>query len=247
MSCTFEDKPYHGQAAYGTYLLHSDGAARYMGFTDCRFIGTNNYLMWTIVSKPEGGGTPDTASFFHLRRCTFLYDYTHPAQGSYNNLQAAVFTGANAFRNGPHRISNHYTSMTLGNGAVAGSTVVRAPGSLQLLATNCTYNVVAGLDIGRNPAHVRDSATVIVGASNALVINDLGWTVTELYIGPTSRLVLKKGASLEVASHTKVTIAGQLIVEDGAYFYVDPASPITRVGRGQLRLAPKAIKGRRPS
>jgi hypothetical protein len=246
VGCTFEDKPYHGQAAYGTYMLHSDGASRYMSFTDCRFIGTNNYLMWAIIGKPEGGGTPDTASFFHLRRCTFLYDYTHPTQGSYDNLQAAVFTGTNAFRNGPHRTSNHYTSMTLGNGAAAGSTVVRAPGSLQLLATNCTYNVVAGLDIGRNPARARDSASVIIGANSALVIKDLGWTVAELYIGPTSRLVLKKGASLEVASHTKVTIAGQLIVEDGAYFYVDPASPITTVGRGQLRLAPKAIKTRRP-
>lgn len=247
VGCTFEDKPYRGQAAYGTFMMHSDGAARYMSFTDCRFIGTSNYLIWAIVGKPEGGGAPDTASFFHLRRCTFLYDYAHPTQGSYDNLQAAVFTGANAFRNGPHRTSSHYSSLTLGNGAATGSTIVRAPGSLQLLATNCTYNVVAGLDIGRNPTRARDSASVIVGASSALVINDLGWAVAELYIGPTARLVLKKGASLEVAPHTKVTIAGQLIVEDGAYFYVDPTSPITKVGRGQLRLAPKAIKGRRPS
>lgn len=246
VGCTFEDKPYRGQAAYGTFMLHSDGASRYMSFTDCRFIGTNNYLMWAIIGKPEGGGTPDTASFFHLRRCTFLYDYTRPTQGSYDNLQAAVFTGVNAFRNGPHRTSSHYTRMTLGNGAASGSTVVRAPGSLQLLATNCAYNVVAGLDIGRNPARARDSASVIVGADNTLTINDLGWAVTELYIGPTSRLVLKKGAALEVAAHTKVTIAGQLIVEDGAYFYVDPATPISTVGRGQLRLAPHAIKARRP-
>ncbi|MGI4761821.1 MAG: right-handed parallel beta-helix repeat-containing protein [Janthinobacterium lividum] len=246
VGCTFEDRPYHGQAAYGTFMLHSDGAARYMSFTDCRFIGTNGYLIWAIVGKPEGGGAPDTASFFHLRRCTFLYDYTRPTQGSYDNLQAAVFTGANTFRDGPHRTSKHYTRMTLGNGAASGSTVVRAPGSLQLLATNCLYNVVAGLDIGRSPARARDSASVIVGANNTIVISDLGWTVTELYIGPTARLVLKKGASLEVAAHTKVTIAGQLIVEDGAYFYVDPATPVTTVGRGQLRLAPKAIKGRRP-
>jgi len=232
--------------AYGTFAMHSDGAARYMSFTDCRFIGAHNYLIWAIVSKADGGAPPDTASFFHLRRCTFLYDYTQPTKGSYDNLQAAVFTGVNAFRNGPHRTSQHYTRMTLGNGAVSGSTIVRAPGSLQLLATNCTYNVVAGLDIGRSPGRARDSASVVVGANSALVIQDLGWTVTELYIGPTSRLVLKKGASLEVAAHTKVTIAGQLIVEDGAYFYVDPASPITKVGRGQLRLAPGAIKTRRP-
>ncbi len=247
VGCTFEDRPYRGQPAYGNFTLHSDGTARYMSFTDCRFVGTHNYLLWAVVSKPPGGGNPDTASFFHLRRCTFLYDYTQPTQGSYDNLQGAVFTGANAFRDGPHRTSKHRTNVTLGNGAASGSTVVRAPGSLQLLATNTAYTVVAGLDIGRDPARARDSASVVLGPGNSLVINDLGWMVTELYIGPTSRLVLKKGASLDVAAHTKVTIAGQLIVEDGAYFNVDPATPVTTVGRGRLRLAPKAIKGRRPN
>jgi hypothetical protein len=245
VGCTFEARPYRGQTAYGPFTMHSDGAARYMSFIDCRFVGTYSYLIWAIVGKPPVGN-PDTASFFHLRRCTFLYDYTQPTQGSYDNLQGAVFTGVNAFRDGPHRTSQHHTNVTLGNGAASGSTVVRAPGSLQLLATNTAYTVVAGLDIGRGPAHTRDSASVVLGPGNALVINDLGWTITELYIGPTSRLVIKKGASLEVARHTKVTIAGQLIVEDGAYFYVDPATPVTTVGRGQLRLAPKAIKGRRP-
>ena len=246
VGCTFDARPYRGQAAYGPFTMHSDGAARYMSFTDCRFVGTNSYLIWAIVGKPATGGYPDTASFFHLRRCTFLYDYTRPTQGSYDNLQGAVFTGATAFRDGPHRSSMHHTNVTLGNGGASGSTVVRAPGSLQLLATNCFYTVVAGLDIGRSPVHKRDSASVVLGPGNGMVINDLGWTVTELYIGPTSRLVIKKGASLEVQAHTKVTIAGQLIVEDGAYFYVDPATPVTMVGRGQLRLAPRAIKGRRP-
>jgi len=247
VGCTFEDRPYHGQAAYGAFTMHTDGWARAMSFTDCRFVGTHNYLIWAIVGKMDGGGNPDTSTFFHLRRCTFLYDYTQPTQGSYDNLQGAVFTGANVFRDGPHRTSMHPTSVTLGNGAASGSTAVRAPGSLQLLATNCAYSVVAGLDIGRNPARTRDSASVVLGPGNKMVINDLGWTVTELYIGPTSRLVIKKGAALEVARHTKVTIAGQLLVEDGAYFYVDPETPVTTVGRGRLRLAPKAIKGKRPS
>jgi hypothetical protein len=246
VSCTFEDKPYHGQAAYGSFLMHSDGAARYMSFTDCRFVGTHNYLIWAIVSKYDAGGSPDTASFFHLRRCTFLYDYAQPTQGSYDNLQGSVFTGPNVFRDGPHRTSQHRTNVTLGNGGASGSTVVRAPGSLQLLASNCAYTVVAGLDIGRAPARSRDSASVILGPGNSMVIHDLGWAVTELYVGPTSKLVIKKGASLEVAAHTKVTIAGQLLVEDGAYFFVDPSTPVTTVGRGRLRLAPRAIKGRRP-
>jgi hypothetical protein len=241
VGCTFEDKPYRGQPAYGQSLLHSDGAARYMSFTDCRFVGTHNYLTWAIVAQA------DTASYFHVRRCTFLYDYAQPPQGTYNNLQGAVFTGANAFRDGPHRTSKHHTNTTLGNGGAPQSTVVRAPGSLQLLATDCAYIVVAGLDIGRQPRRTRDSASVVVGANNALLINDLGYAVAELYIGPTSRLVIKKGGSLEVAAHTKVVIAGQLVVEDGGYFYVDPATPVTTVGQGRLRLAPRAIKGRRPN
>ena len=189
------------------------------------------------------GGGPDTASFFHLRRCTFLYDYTQPTQGSYDNLQGSVFTGPNVFRDGPHRTSQHRTTVTLGNGGASGSTVVRAPGSLQLLASNCAYTVVAGLDIGRDPGRSRDSASVILGPGNSLIINDLGWTVTELYIGPTSKLVLKKGASLEVAGHTKVTIAGQLVVEDGAYFFVDPRHASNNRGPGTPAAGPEGHQG----
>ncbi len=247
VGCTFEDKPYHGQTAYGSFLLHSDGAARYMSFTDCRFVGTHNYLIWAIVSAPPTGGGPDTASFFHLRRCTFLYDYTQPTQGSYNNLQGAVFSGTTVFRDGPHRTSQQPTNVTLGNGGAPQSTVVRAPGSLQLLATNCVHSVVTGLDIGRNPARTRDSASVVVGAANTLVLNSPIWQPSELYVGPTSRLVIRKGGALEMASGSKLVVAGQLLVEDGGYFFVDPAAQVTTVGRGRLRLSAKAIKGRRPA
>jgi hypothetical protein len=245
--CTFEDRPYHGQPAYGQFMLHSDGAARYMSFTDCRFVGTHNYLLWAIVAKPVGSERPDSASFFHLRRCTFVYDYAQPAQGSYNNLQGAVFMGATVFRDGPHRTAQPRTNTTLGNGAAAQSTVVRAPGSLHLLAANCVYNVLTGLDIGRNPARARDSATMVVGAGNALVMNEPIWQPSELYIGPTSRLVIRKGGSLQLLPRSKVTLEGQLIVEDGAYFYLDPQASVVPVGRGKLRLSPKAIRGKNPS
>ncbi|MGI4866868.1 MAG: right-handed parallel beta-helix repeat-containing protein [Janthinobacterium lividum] len=241
VGCTFEDRPYRGQAAYGQFTLHSDGAARYMRFTDCRFVGTHNYLIWAIVGKA------DTASYFHLRRCTFLYDYTQPTQGSYNNLQGAVFTGTTVWRDGPHRTSLHRTNVTLGNGGAPQSTVVRAPGSLQLLATNCVHTLITGLDIGRQPTRSRDSASVVIGANNTLLLNDPGYLTAELYIGPTSRLVIKKGGSLEVRPHTKVTIAGQLVVENGAYFSLDSQAQLTLVGRGRLRLAPQAIKGKHPT
>jgi hypothetical protein len=246
LGCTFEDRPYHGQTAYGQFMLHSDGAARYMSFTDCRFVGTRSYLLWAIVAKPFDSERPDTASFFHLRRCTFLYDYAQPTQGSYNNLQGAVFAGPTVFRDGPHRSSQHRTNVLFGNGAAAQSTVVRAPGSLQLLATNCVHNVLTGLDIGRHPARTRDSASVVVGARNALVMNEPIWQPSELYIGPTSRLVIKKGGSLQLLPRSKVTLEGQLVVEAGAYLYVDPQAAIVPVGRGKLRVSPAAIKGKNP-
>ncbi|MGI4885288.1 MAG: right-handed parallel beta-helix repeat-containing protein [Janthinobacterium lividum] len=247
VGCTFEDRPYHGQPAYGSFTMHSDAHARYMSFTNCRFVGTHNYLIWAIVAKPNGGGQPDTASFFHFRNSTFLYDYAQPTQGSYNNLQGAVFTGSNVFRDGPHRTNLSRTNVTLGNGGALQSTVVRAPGSLQLLATDCAHGVVAGLDIGRRPVHRQDSASVTVGSDNLLAINDVGWAVAELYIGPTSRLTIKKGAALAMRPHTKLTVEGQLIVEDGAYFFVDPASSFTVLGQGRVRMGPNVIKSRHPT
>ncbi|MVN78282.1 hypothetical protein GO988_18280 [Hymenobacter sp. HMF4947] len=241
VGCTFEDRPYHGQAAYGPFTLHSDGAARAMSFVDCRFVGTHNYLMHAIPAAT------DTASLFHLRNCTFLFDYTQPPQGSYDKLLGVVFSGNTAFKNGPHRTSPHRTDFMLGSANATGTLVVRAPGSLQLLAPNSYYLANGGLDIGRQPARSRDSAIVTIAANNTLVLNEQAGKTPELYIGPTSRLVVKKGGSLEILRHTKVTIAGRLVVEDGAYFFLDPQAVVQPTGRGQLRVGPKAIKTKHPT
>ena len=88
---------------------------------------------------------------------------------------------------------------------------------------------------------------MLVAADNALVINEVAGKTAELYIGPTSRVVVKKGGALEILRHTKVTIAGRLVVEDGAYFFLDPAAVVQPTGRGQLRVGPKAIKSKHPS
>ncbi|QKG51268.1 right-handed parallel beta-helix repeat-containing protein [Hymenobacter sp. BRD67] len=241
IGCTFEDRPYHGQQAYGPFTLHSDTYARRMSFTNCRFVGTHNYLIHAIPA------TTDTASLFHVRNCTFLYDYTQPPQGSYDKLLGSIFSGNTVFKDGPHRTSRHRTSFMFGSSGTMGSTIVRAPGSLQLLAPNCYYLVQGGLDIGRQPARSRDSASVVVAADNALVVNESPGKVPELYIGPTSRLIIKKGGALEVLRNTQVTIAGQLIVQDGAYFFLDPLAKVRTIGRGQLRVGPKAFKTKHPS
>ncbi|MCC3151639.1 right-handed parallel beta-helix repeat-containing protein [Hymenobacter sp. BT770] len=241
VGCTFEDRPYRGQAAYGPFTLHSDSHATRMSFTECRFVGTHNYLIHAIPAAM------DTASLFHFRSCSFLYDYAQPPQGSYDKILGAVFSGTTVFQDGPHRTSRHRTDFMLGNGGATGTAVLRAPGSLQFLARNSYYLVLGGLEIGRSPARTRDAAEVVVGDGNALVINESPGKVPELYIGPTSRLTVKKGGSLEILRHTKVTIAGQLIVEDGAYFFCDPLTKIAATGKGQLRVGPKVIKTKHPT
>lgn len=240
VECTFEDKPYRGQRAYGPFLLHSDSYARGMSLVNCQFTGSYGYLIHAIPAKY------DSASVFHLRGCSFSYDYTAPPQGSYDKLFGVVFSGNTVFRNGPHRTSSNRNDMILGNSAPLTPTVVRAPGSLQFLATNSYYLMQGGLAIGRQPARARDSVRVVVGPDNALVVNGVDAKTAELYIGPTSRLVVKKGGSLEVLRYVKVTIAGQLVVEDGAYFFLDPLAPVAVVGKGRLRVASKAIKTKHP-
>ena len=241
VGCTFEDRPYHGKAAYGMFELHSDRSSRSMSFTDCQFVGTHNYLMFAIIAEK------DTASFFHFRRCTFLYDYQQPLQGSYNNLQGSVFQGVNTVRDGPHRSSMHPTAITLGNGALPAPTSIKAPGSLRLLATNCVYNLINGLDVGREMAHRRDTASLVIGRHNLVVLHQTFIPNPELYVGPTSRLVVKKGGTLEILHDTRLTVAGQLVVEDGAYLFIDPKAVVTTTGRGQLRVGAGAIKTRNPA
>ncbi len=241
VGCTFEDRSYHGQSAYGPFELHSDEAATRMSFTDCRFIGTHNYLMQAVAARR------DTANVFHFRNCTFQLDYAQPPQGSYDKIMGADFSGQNAFRDGPHRTSLHRSDFLLGGGNTPVSTIVHAPGSLQLLARNTYYLAEGNVDIGRQPAHARDSALVVVGVDNALVLNATdGQPPHELYIGPTSRLVVRKGGALELLRYTKITIAGQLVVENGAYFFRDPLAEVTIVGKGRLRVGEKAIKTKHP-
>ena len=212
-----------------------------MRFTNCQFVGTRSYLIRAIPAAP------DTASAFHLRGCTFLYDYAEPPLGAANKILGAVFSGNTVFRDGPRRTSAHRSDFVLGNTAAMGSTVLHAPGSLQFLASNVYCRVQGGLEIGRQPAHPRDSARVVIGPDNALVLNELLGAVPELYIGPTARVVVKKGGSLEIRRHTKVTIAGQLTVEDGAYFYRDPLAEVITTGQGRLRVGPNAVNGKHPT
>ena len=209
-----------------------------MRFTRCQFVGTHNYLLFATPAAA------DTASRFRLRDCTFTYDYAEPPLGGTNSLSDAVLSGNTKFQNGPHHTSPQHSEFVLGNSELPGSAVVEGGSTLQLLAPGCRYLLPAGLDVGRTG---RDRASVIVGANNALVINEQPGKAPELYIGPNASVVVKKGGALEIQPHTKVIVAGQLLVEDGAYFYQDPQAEVTTSGQGKLITQPDAIKSRHPA
>jgi hypothetical protein len=238
VGCTFEDRPYHGQPAYGQHLVYSNQEARAMSFTNCRFVGTRNYLLLAVPAAL------DSASRFQLQGCTFELDNAEPPLGGSNTLGSAIFRGQNTFQNGPHRADSVRTDFLLGSLAVPGSVVVQAGSSLRLTAAGSRYLLQNGLVIG--PATSKGAASVEVGSGNALVLREQPGHTPELYIGPAARLVVKKGSTLEIQSHTKVTIAGQLVVEEGGYFIQSPQADVQAVGHGRVKLIPPALRQQGP-
>jgi hypothetical protein len=229
VSCTFEDRPYRGEPAYGQHLVYSNQEARVMRFTNCRFVGTRNYLLLVVPAAA------DTASRCRLQGCTFEIDNAAPPLGGADELAGVVFSGNTAFANGPHRADSLPRAIVLGRAGVPGSAEVAARGSVQLLAPHCRYVLPAGLALG--PA-----SQVVVGAGSALILKEEAGKTSKLYIGPGARLVVQKGGALEIQPRTKVTIAGQLIVEDGASYYQDPLAEVQATGQGRLQLSPDASK-----
>ena len=229
VGCTFEDRPYHGQPAYGQHLVYSEAEARRMSFTNCRFVGTRNGLLYAVAAAP------DTASAFRLRGCTLVLDQAEPPLGATNRLTPVAFSGTTTVVSGPGRATPAPTDFVFGAAETPGSAVVQPRGQLQLLAPGCRYQLPAGLVVGR-------AGRVLVGSGSTLVVAEQAGQVPELYIGPAARLVVKKGGTLEIQPRTKVTIAGQLVVEDGASFYQDPLAEVKTTGQGRLQLSPSASK-----
>lgn len=234
VGCTFEDRPYHGQPAYGVHLLDSKYEARGMRFTNCRFVGTRGNL---LLAWPAA---PDTASRFRLRGCTLVLGQLAPPLGVGNVLAGVVFSGRTVVQAGPGRADSTIAKLELGAAGAPTSAVVQAGGQLYLLAPRCRYRLPGGLLLEKQ-------ALVEVGAAARLELPTQPGPAPELAIGPAARLVVKTGGALEVLANTRLTIAGQLVVEDGAYFYLDPAATVTTEGGGQLRLGANVIKERRPN
>ena len=237
VGCTFEDRPYHGQPAYGQHLVYSNQEARALSFTNCRFVGTRNYLLLAVPTAP------DSVSRFQLRDCTFELDNAEPPLGAANVLSGVVFSGRTVFQNGPHRADSVRTEFVLGSLAAPGSVVVPASSSLRLTAPGSRYELQNGLLIGS----VAGAARVEIGSGNELVVREQPGRTPELYIGPASCLVVKRGGRLVLQPHTRVTVAGELVVEEGAYFSPDPAAQVLTAGKGRLRLGPGISKGKSPA
>jgi hypothetical protein len=233
VGCTFEDRAYHGQPAYGQFLVYSNQEARAMRFTHCRFLGARNYL---LLATPAAS---DTASRFQLVGCTFEIDNTAPPLGAGNTLSNIVFSGQNTVQNGPHWTDSVRTDFTLGSMAAPNSAVVQPRSSLRLMAPGSRYLLQNGLLIGS--ATSKGATSVEVGSGNALVLREQPGHTPELYIGPAARLVVKRGGRLEIQPHTKVTIAGQLVVEEGGYFVQSESAVVQTVRNGQKQVSPGAL------
>jgi hypothetical protein len=227
VGCTFEDRAYRGQPAYGQFLVYSNQEARGMSFTNCRFVATRNGLLF---ARPAA---PDTASRFRLRGCTLVLDQVEPPLTT-SAIWGAVFSGATVVESGPHRVTPVRQDFVLGDSTAAPGLAIEA-GSLQLLAPGGHYRLASSLDLGRPPG--RGAASLVVGADNVLVVSAKNEKITELYIGPIARLVVKKGGTLEIRPHAKVTIAGQLVVEEGAHLVQDPQADVRTVGQGRLQMS----------
>ncbi len=230
VGCTFEDRPYRGEPAYGQHLLYSNQEARAMSFFRCRFVGTRNYLLLAVPAAP------DSASRFRLQDCVFEIDNAEPPLGGTDQLAGVIFSGNTVFASGPHRADSLSRDIVLGRAGVPGSAEVAARGSLQLLAPGCRYRLPAGLRLGQ-------ASSVIVGAGSALVLSEQTGQQPALYIGPEARLTVRQGGALELPPGTRLTVAGELVLEAGAR--VDPAAlaRVQTVGRGRLRVAaPSKVK-----
>ncbi len=238
--CTFEDKPYAGRPALGPFLLLSDRHARRLRFEACRFVSHGADFLRLVPLAPA-----DTAAGFRLRGCTFESDRAGAAPGPGGQVVGAVFAGRTVFRDGPGRTGAGRAAVQFGRAGGAAATALRAPGSLELQARNTYCLVRGGFDVGRAPAGARDSARVVVGPGNALALAT-GDTAA-LYLGPTARLLVQKGGALELPAGSRTVIAGQLVVEAGAYFFRDPRAVVRTVGRGALRVAPAAVLARHPT
>lgn len=250
VGCTFEDRPYAGRRALGPGLLLSDRHARGLRFTDCRFVAAHGSLLRAVPLTIDAA---DSAAAFHFYGCTFEWNATGPplvAAGPAVLLAGPVFGGVTVFRDGPGSAGplGPPVVFVFGDSRVVLPVALLAPGRLELRVRRAGTLVLGCFDVGRAPGHPTDSVFVAVGADHALALAaaEAGDT-TVLYLGPTARLVVERGGALDLRRYARVVVAGQLVVEAGAYYFRDPLATVRTEGRGQLLVSPAAVLSRLPA
>ncbi|RZK54750.1 MAG: hypothetical protein EOO59_11160 [Hymenobacter sp.] len=224
MGCTFEDRSYHGQPAYGPALLHSLAEARDMRFANCRFVGSSAYLLAAVPAAP------DTASRFQLRGCTLVLDQATPPLGAAEMLAGVVFSGSTQVLSGPQRTDTTRAEWVLGTAGAPASVEVRPGGRLRLLAPHCRYQLPGGLVLG-------PGAEVEAGAGTELLLPASAGPPPELYVGPGACLLLRRGSTLVLAPGTRLVVAGEVVMETGANFQPGTPRQVQLVGGGRVRVA----------
>ena len=224
VGCTFADRPYHGQPAYGPYLLYSRQEARAMRFIHCRFEATHGAL---LLATPAA---PDSASRFRLHGCTFVanqpYQASAPPEAA-GQVAGAVFSGATTWQAGPQRPDTLHSEVRLGGPESAGPTTVLPGGRLVLRAPGTRYACPTGLAL-------RGTARVVWGAGCELVLGRLPSPAPALYLAPGARLLVQKGGILTISAGARVVLAGRVQVAAGAHLALHPLATVALVGRGRL-------------
>ena len=228
VGCTFADQPYHGQPAYGTFLLYSRQEARAMRFTRCRFVAAHGALLLAVPAAP------DSVSRFQLRDCTFVADQATAPLGAASELAGAELSGTTTFAAGPHHPDSVRTKLVLGADG-PGAVVVRPGSRLLLQVPGSYYQLPNGLRLGR-------AAHVVVGSGCTLALGGQPGQRPKLDIGPRARLVVRKGGTLEIPAAASVVLAGQLVVEDGAHLRQQSPTAVQLVGKGRMRVAASAAQ-----
>ena len=199
IGCTFEDRPYRGQPAYGIFLVDSDREARGMSFTNCRFVAHRAYLLRAVPAAA------DSASAFQVRGCTFVLAYAdEPPLGAASVLAGVAFSGDNAF----------ISSLLPGEKPGAAATPRAETEPINALTLSGKTRVAGRLSIGSD-------VRLLVPTGGALVL------LPRANVTITGQLLVADGASFYQAPSAQVraTEQGQLQLAPHA---VRPLSPGSR-------------------
>ncbi|MBO3270738.1 glycosyl hydrolase family 28-related protein [Hymenobacter defluvii] len=231
--CVFEDKAYGNRLVADTVHILSVEHMRKMRFTACRFISHRTPFLRIVPISQEMKDLPV------FRECEFVYDNSQQPTTDASILAGGVFRGNTLFKDAAKHKGNARKLFYWGDSIRVTTTTLDASATMQLQAQNTSYIAQGNFTMGK-------ATSVTVGNANQLTFASPTRSKAELHIGPTARMVVKSGGALEILPGMNVVIEGNLMVEDGAYVYIDPQAVVKTIGTGTVRISPKATKTKHP-